>query len=131
MKSGEGLQKWEDGTYYLGEFENDQKNGMGNMFYVNGNLYKGSYLRNKMDGVGYYTWADGKYYYGGYKNDLKDGFGIYFNGRGKFEGFFKEGKMHGKGSYFEKKNNATINGFWEEGKKLTTDEAKKRGYAFK
>ena len=43
-------------------------------------------------------WKDGNKYYGNYKNNIKEGKGKFIWNNGKtFEGYFLNGKPHGKG----------------------------------
>ncbi|XP_051564590.1 alsin isoform X2 [Myxocyprinus asiaticus] len=68
--------------------------------------YNGRWLSGKPHGKGTLKWPDGTVYYGTFKNGLEDGFGDYmvpnktFNKFERFQGHWKEGKMHGFGTYW-------------------------------
>lgn len=51
-QNGYGIQKYENGEKYLGEFKNGLKNGQGVLFYANGEKYVGSWKKNKRNGEG-------------------------------------------------------------------------------
>ncbi|KAM8904610.1 alsin isoform 2-T2 [Spinachia spinachia] len=78
-------------------------------FYKDGRLkeatYEGSWLNGKPDGRGVLKWPDGRMYTGGFKNGLEDGFGEFvasnktLNKNDQYLGHWKEGKMHGLGTY--------------------------------
>jgi hypothetical protein len=96
-KNGHGKYFWKNGDFYEGNFFNDEITGYGIMKRKNGNIYCGDLIKQKMEGVGIFMWTDKKRYIGNYKNDEKEGFGIYYMYDKRYEGFFKEGKHHGKG----------------------------------
>lgn len=45
---------WGDGRIYVGNFENDKKNGRGIYLQADGNAYLGEWLEGKQHGHGYY-----------------------------------------------------------------------------
>ena len=50
----------DNGSYYIGQFKNDLKNGKGVEYYKNGNIkYEGEFIDGKFDGNGKYFWEDG------------------------------------------------------------------------
>ena len=52
----------DNGSYYIGQFKNDLKNGKGVEYYKNGNIkYEGEFIDGKFDGNGKYFWEDGSY----------------------------------------------------------------------
>ncbi|MBN3271203.1 ALS2 protein, partial [Polyodon spathula] len=67
--------------------------------------YEGRWLAGKPNGKGVLKWQDGRMYTGTFKNGLEDGFGEYIvpnRALGKedhYQGHWKEGKMHGYGTY--------------------------------
>ncbi|CAG9330892.1 unnamed protein product [Blepharisma stoltei] len=118
---GKGVQTWQDGARYSGEFLNGEKHGYGNKTTSNGQSYYGFWKHNNRSGHGTYrwpsgstytgnfkhgdnhgwgkyTWHNGKIYEGEYKNDEKDGFGamIFPDGR-RYVGEWKHNMHHGKG----------------------------------
>ncbi|XP_030636935.1 alsin [Chanos chanos] len=67
--------------------------------------YEGRWLAGKPHGRGAIRWPDGRTYTGTFKNGLEDGFGDYIvpnkslNKTDHYQGYWKEGKMHGFGIY--------------------------------
>ena len=47
-KSGYGEYHWRDGYYYKGNFENDLRNGMGELYENHILIYKGEWINGKM-----------------------------------------------------------------------------------
>ncbi|XP_063067833.1 alsin isoform X2 [Engraulis encrasicolus] len=78
-------------------------------FYKEGRMkeatYEGRWLAGKPHGRGVVKWPDGRVYTGTFKNGLEDGFGEYIlpsknaNKSDHYQGNWKEGKMHGFGTY--------------------------------
>jgi hypothetical protein len=54
---------------YEGNFENDEENGFGSMFWPNGNSYVGYFENNDRTGNGTFSWANGDVYIGGFQNN--------------------------------------------------------------
>ena len=56
------------------------------------NKYVGEWKNDNMNGLGKYEWADGSYYEGSWKNDLPNGDGVYvFKNGEKFKGHWIDG----------------------------------------
>ncbi|XP_076579653.1 alsin isoform X2 [Chaetodon auriga] len=78
-------------------------------FYKDGRLkeatYEGRWLAGKPNGRGVLKWPDGRKYTGSFKNGLEDGFGDFvapnktLNKNDHYQGQWKDGKMHGLGTY--------------------------------
>ncbi|KAK5847987.1 hypothetical protein PBY51_017073 [Eleginops maclovinus] len=78
-------------------------------FYKDGRLkeatYKGCWLSGKPNGRGVLKWPDGRIYTGTFTNGLEDGFGEFvsnnktLNKNDQYQGHWKDGKMHGLGTY--------------------------------
>ncbi|XP_031708041.1 alsin isoform X3 [Anarrhichthys ocellatus] len=78
-------------------------------FYKDGRLkqakYEGCWLAGKPNGRGVLKWPDGRIYTGAFKNGLEDGFGEFLapnktlNKNDQYLGHWKDGKMHGLGTY--------------------------------
>ena len=47
---------WLDGSEYRGAWENDKRNGQGNMTGPDGRVYEGSWLDGMQDGFGVMIW---------------------------------------------------------------------------
>ena len=120
---------YEDGSYYVGEFKNDQRHGQGTYIYASGSRYEGEFKNNKPNGQGAYyfladdefkgdifvgqfqdskwnghgtyRFANGDQYVGEFKNNRAQGQGAYsFSNGDRYEGDFQNGKRHGQGTYF-------------------------------
>nr|XP_057908425.1 alsin isoform X2 [Doryrhamphus excisus] len=78
-------------------------------FYKDGRLkeatYDGRWMAGKPHGRGVLKWPDGRSYTGSFKNGLEDGFGEFvapnktLNKTDQYHGHWKDGKMHGVGTY--------------------------------
>ncbi|XP_028319694.1 alsin isoform X3 [Gouania willdenowi] len=78
-------------------------------FYKDGRLkdatYEGQWLNGKPNGRGVLKWPDGRSYTGSFRNGLEDGFGEFvapnkmLNKKDFYQGDWKDGKMHGLGTY--------------------------------
>ncbi|XP_026074542.1 alsin-like [Carassius auratus] len=68
--------------------------------------YEGRWLSGKLHGKGSLKWPDGTVYCGTFKNGLEDGFGDFmmlnttFNKFERYQGHWKEGKIHGVGTFW-------------------------------
>ena len=105
---------YENGIYYIGQFENNRPNGKGKLYYNNGNiLYEGDFINGKREGFGKYIDKNGDVYEGQWLNGKKHGEGkiFYKNGDLLYEGDFVKGKKEGKGKYIYKNFNYYI-GQW-------------------
>ena len=49
MKDGRGLEQFQSATY-IGEFQNDKRNGFGILVKIDGYTYKGDWVDNLKDG---------------------------------------------------------------------------------
>uniref|UniRef100_A0A8C9Z812 Alsin Rho guanine nucleotide exchange factor ALS2 n=1 Tax=Sander lucioperca TaxID=283035 RepID=A0A8C9Z812_SANLU len=89
--------------------ENTAKTTASYTFYKDGRLkeatYEGRWLAGKPNGRGVLKWPDGRIYTGTFKNGLEDGFGEFvapnktLNKADHYQGHWKDGKMHGVGTY--------------------------------
>ncbi|MDC0431933.1 hypothetical protein OAL97_05535, partial [Paracoccaceae bacterium] len=68
---------YSNGTKYIGEFENEQENGIGSLSTKNGMKYKGQFLKGQKHGYGEIIFANGDRYSGNFSRD-------FFHGQGKF-----------------------------------------------
>jgi len=116
--TGNAIYKVEGKFEYIGNFENNKKNGYGIEKYNDGSQYEGNFLNNLKSGKGIYKFQNGEIYEGNFENDLYNGEGKYFwsNGGRKYEGEFKNGVINGKGIYTY--DDGTIfNGYFIDGAK--------------
>jgi len=95
-RNGQGINTWADGEKYIGEWQNDKRNGQGNNTWANGEKHVGLYKNDLRHGQGTYRYANGDTYEGGYKNDDRDGQGTYTYANGRKEvGEFKNNALNG------------------------------------
>ena len=80
---GTGTIKYSDGSTYIGELRDNQRNGHGTLTTVSGNVYVGEFRDNQANGQGTYTYANGNVYVGEFRDNLFNGHGIltYTDGR--------------------------------------------------
>ena len=104
--------EYEDGTY-IGEFNQDLKEGRGRFEYKNGDIYTGEWKNDQMEGKGVYTFNNGNIYEGEFKNNKQNGKGIllYSEGKCKFEGDFVDGKIDGNGVYWFNNGDRQVGNF--------------------
>ena len=91
---------YEDGKYYIGEYEDNIPNGKGIKYYSNGNiLFEGNFINGKFEGDGKYYYDNGDYFIGQYKNGLRNGKGtIYYKNENiRFEGEYINDQAEGYG----------------------------------
>ena len=104
-KEGKGKLMFEDGSYYEGQFENNNY-FEGKFKFKDGRHYNGEWDNNNMEGEGKFTWDKNVYYKGEYKNNMRNGKGVYhFSKRNKLDGMWKNDLPHGEGviTYDDKK----------------------------
>ncbi|KAM3308704.1 hypothetical protein P3S67_010448 [Capsicum chacoense] len=79
----EGVEVYNNGDVYEGEFHKGKCNGSGvYTFSVNGGKYEGDWIDAKYDGYGVECWTRGSKYRGQYGQGRRHGYGVYkfFNG---------------------------------------------------
>lgn len=54
VRNGRGVQVWEDGSRYEGEWINDRACGKGKLVHGNGDVYEGEWKDDKANGYGVY-----------------------------------------------------------------------------
>ena len=52
---------------YVGQLEEDRREGHGVMHYFTGEVYEGEWKTDKWSGEGVYTWKNGDKYFGSFK----------------------------------------------------------------
>lgn len=97
MKNGKGREDFflnKETKYYQGEYEFDNWNGSGYLFYKNQDFYKGNFSQNKRDGFGqYFSYSNNFIYEGAFKNDKFHGLGKISDFKGVlYEGNWQQGK---------------------------------------
>ena len=118
-REGIGMYRWPDGTIYSGEWKNDIMEGFCSIKYEDNRKYEGQMKNGLKNGYGEFTWKNIRKYFGYYLNDLKDGFGIYVWNIKTFEvyiGFWYKGKMEGIGMII--KDDRKRYGKWSRGERI-------------
>jgi len=124
VQTGVGVEKWKDGSWFRGNYEEGKKYGFGIYMWRDGASYKGRWEDGKIGGFGTYKWADGRQFTGEWVNCKIGGFGVYTWSDGRrYTGFFARDKRQGFGIYKmpdqssrdELKQN-TYSGSWLNGK---------------
>jgi hypothetical protein len=101
LKDGTVILKYQDGSKYVGGWENGEKNGQGTYTFADGSSYEGQFKDSKFHGQGTLTNKDGSKYVGGWKDDKKNGQGTltYQDGTERYKGEWENDKFHGQGTY--------------------------------
>lgn len=101
--------------HYLGEVKDGMANGGGVGIFDTGGIYKGEWKNNQRHGKGTYEWKDGHKYEGEFVNGEREGQGTYLWSSGeKYVGQWRGGKRNGQGTLFDKDNNVSYEGLWED-----------------
>ncbi|KAK4740842.1 hypothetical protein SAY87_024430 [Trapa incisa] len=95
----EGVEFYNNGDYYEGEFYRGRCNGSGvYSYYLASGRYEGDWVEGKCDGYGIESWARGSKYKGQYRQGLRHGFGVYrFYTGDSYAGEWWNGQSHGVG----------------------------------
>merc|ERR1712194_307370 len=92
-----GKYSWADGSYYEGNFSQDNIEGQG-AYFSHACAFRGAFKDNVKHGYGRYEWSDGRVYEGQFDTDLKHGDGTMTWPDGySYKGQWREGVQHGKG----------------------------------
>lgn len=103
--------------HYLGEVRDGKANGGGVGIFDTGGIYKGEWKNNKRHGKGIYEWKDGHKYEGDFVNGEREGQGTYIWSSGeKYVGQWSSGKRNGEGVLYDKDNNVSFSGLWQDDK---------------
>ena len=104
IRNGRGGMIFKDeGTYYVGYWDNGRQYKKGKVFDRKNNLlYDGEFKNGVKEGIGVYYYQSGEKYEGKFVNGVKEGKGIFYwkNGN-KWEGYFKNDKMNGEGIFYD------------------------------
>ena len=97
IKDGFGIQKWSDGSKFVGYFKDRQSNGLGLFVDDENNYLIGNFKDDQIEGFGIYSNNDGTNYNGQWSNDLQDGIGIeHWKDNSYYSGEFSEGIIYGQ-----------------------------------
>lgn len=122
-KQGHGIYHWPDGSRYSGQWQDNSISGYGQYFGKDGREFRGMWREAVIHGCGCYLWPDGRMFSGQYADDQKQGFGVFTwkDGR-RFEGFWHQGKQHGYGSMYNSHGEILKCGIWDMGQSPETPE---------
>uniref|UniRef100_A0A8C6D2E1 Ankyrin repeat and MYND domain containing 1 n=1 Tax=Moschus moschiferus TaxID=68415 RepID=A0A8C6D2E1_MOSMO len=73
-----GMQEWQDGCVYQGEFGLDMKLGYGEFSWPTGESYHGQFYRDHRHGLGTYMWPDGSSFTGMFYLSAREGYGTMY-----------------------------------------------------
>lgn len=59
MREGYGVQRWNDGSVYEGDWKDDKACGKGKLVHADGDIYEGDWRDDKANGYGTYHHANG------------------------------------------------------------------------
>ncbi|XP_006529653.1 ankyrin repeat and MYND domain-containing protein 1 isoform X1 [Mus musculus] len=93
----QGVQEWQDGCVYKGEFGLNMKLGYGEFSWPTGEAYHGQFYRDHFHGLGTYTWPDGSSFTGTFYLSQREGYGTMHTKTMLFQGLYKEDQRFGPG----------------------------------
>lgn len=116
-----GKKKWQTGTTYKGEWQNNKKHGYGIQVWANGNKYEGDWAYGLREGHGVFWTKKGgklkKTYAGNWMKGHKDGLGVqFFDDGSRYEGNWQNGMRQGRGTLFFENSDVYV-GDWNEDKR--------------
>ena len=105
VPQGKGKKWWPDGTWYEGNFWQNQFHGFGELHFINDDFYKGNWAYGKRQGRGNsYRASNQRNYLGNFNQDREEGYGCltvnhpaHEGGPKRYEGQFLNGVRHGQG----------------------------------
>lgn len=116
-REGKGIYYFSHYEIYGGEWNDDKFHGSGVYLYDNGDRYEGQLACGAKQGKGIYYYSNGDKYDGQWEQNFKHGFGIfYYTNNERFEGYWHKNQKHGKGVYYFDKGDK-FEGMWVKGKK--------------
>ncbi|XP_031792419.1 ankyrin repeat and MYND domain-containing protein 1 isoform X4 [Piliocolobus tephrosceles] len=74
----QGVQEWQDGCIYRGEFGLNMKLGYGKFSWPTGESYHGQFYRDHCHGLGTYVWPDGSSFTGTFYLSHREGYGTMY-----------------------------------------------------
>ena len=113
-----GTYTFNDGTKYIGSWNNGMLNGSCEMYNNDGTMYIGDILDGQFHGIGTYTLADGSKFIGTWKNGKLNGKSeIVSNDGTSYIGEVNDGKRNGFGAQTYSNNSKWI-GNWKNNEKI-------------
>ena len=118
-KNGQGTYNRNDGSKYTGEWRDGNRHGLGTQIYSSGAKYIGEFEGDEKHGQGSWYLPNGDKFEGEWKFDERNGEGIFIwaNSGGKYIGSFLDGKKAGRGTYIWKDNTIYV-GSWRDNEML-------------
>ncbi|XP_028935136.1 ankyrin repeat and MYND domain-containing protein 1 isoform X2 [Ornithorhynchus anatinus] len=92
-----GVQKWQDGSVYTGEFALNMKEGFGKFSWANGETYEGEFYKDHRHGFGTYSWPSGSSFTGTFYLSHIEGYGTMNFTNKIFKGLYKADERFGPG----------------------------------
>ncbi|XP_077011736.1 ankyrin repeat and MYND domain-containing protein 1 isoform X4 [Tamandua tetradactyla] len=93
----QGVQAWQDGCVYRGQFGLNMKLGFGEFSWPTGESYRGQFYQDHRHGWGTYAWPDGSSFTGSFCLSQREGYGtMHLRGRW-FQGLYKADERFGPG----------------------------------
>uniref|UniRef100_G1RT64 Ankyrin repeat and MYND domain containing 1 n=1 Tax=Nomascus leucogenys TaxID=61853 RepID=G1RT64_NOMLE len=93
----QGVQEWQDGCMYQGEFGLNMKLGYGEFSWPTGESYHGQFYRDHCHGLGTYMWPDGSSFTGTFYLSHREGYGTMYMKTRLFQGLYKADQRFGPG----------------------------------
>ncbi|XP_006746736.2 ankyrin repeat and MYND domain-containing protein 1, partial [Leptonychotes weddellii] len=93
----QGVQEWQDGCVYRGDFGLDMKLGNGEFSWPTGESYRGQFYRDHRHGLGTYLWPDGSSFTGMFYLSYREGYGTMYQKTRLFQGLYKANERFGPG----------------------------------
>ena len=112
--NGYGIENWIKGQYE-GDYVEGNKQGIGELYYEEIGMYRGEFDET-LSGIGTFVFRDGRKYEGQWRNNKMHGYGMLTLGNGKswFEGEFVDDKREGFGVFYSVKK--IYVGMWRNSK---------------
>lgn len=121
QKHGKGFFRWNDGSFYNGEYLRDLRHGQGRFLWANGESYEGVYVNDQRTGKGVYRWPDGSIYEGSFFKGKRHGNGEFTASDGiKYRGEWLHDQQHGRGT-LTFPDGKTISGTWIKGELVSSN----------
>uniref|UniRef100_A0A8C5YY60 Ankyrin repeat and MYND domain containing 1 n=1 Tax=Marmota marmota marmota TaxID=9994 RepID=A0A8C5YY60_MARMA len=93
----QGVQEWQDGCVYRGEFGLHMKLGYGEFSWPTGESYHGQFHQDHCHGLGTYMWPDGSSFTGMFYLSHREGYGTMYMKTKLFQGLYKMDVRFGPG----------------------------------
>uniref|UniRef100_A0A8C8YN86 Ankyrin repeat and MYND domain containing 1 n=1 Tax=Prolemur simus TaxID=1328070 RepID=A0A8C8YN86_PROSS len=97
IQLAQGVQEWQDGCVYRGQFGLDVKLGYGEFSWPTGELYRGQFYRDHRHGLGTYMWPDGSSFTGTFYLSHREGYGTMYMKTSLFQGLYRADERFGPG----------------------------------